>query len=57
MPPAALPKGGIAVPGTPFAVTRWIFVVPAIARYMGFASEIAAPFFPSTPWQAAQFWA
>src|SRR5271170_4563794 len=55
MPPALFAKGGVNLPGTPFAVISRKVSSPTTARYTGLASEIAAPFLPSSPWQAAQF--
>src|SRR5258708_39932143 len=54
MPPKLFAKAGINVPGTPFAVIWRRPSSPATARYTGFASEIAAPFRPFSPWQAVQ---
>src|ERR1700686_3196404 len=55
MPTALCAKAGIDVPGIPLAVARCRTASSATARYTGFASAIAAPPFPSEPWQPAQF--
>src|SRR5882762_64974 len=55
IPPALCAKAGIVVPRAPLAMTLRITVSSAIARYTGSASAIAAPPFPTAPWQPAQF--
>src|SRR6202035_264478 len=55
IPPALSAKAGIDVPGIPPAVARCRIASSATARYTGFASAIAAPPFPSEPWQPEQF--
>src|ERR1700726_1456994 len=55
MPPALCAKAGMDVPGIPLAVARCRIASFATARYTGLARAIAAPPFPSEPWQPAQF--
>src|SRR5262245_50983536 len=55
IPPELRANAGIAVPGTPLAVTREIVASSAIARYRGSPSPIAAAPLPSAPWHPAQF--
>src|ERR1700688_1944885 len=55
MPPSLCAKAGIDVPGIPLAVARCRIESSAMARYTGLARGMAAPPFPSAPWQPAQF--
>jgi hypothetical protein len=55
VPPADFAKAGMAVPGTPLAVTRRNVAASAIWRNTGSARPLAAPPLPSNPWHPAQF--
>src|ERR1700691_527927 len=56
MPPALCANAGMDVPEIPSVVARRTTVSSATARYTGSARAIAAPPFPLSPWQPAQFW-